>query len=91
MGYAFLKALCPLKLQIPRLGTSPTAASLPALGPSVRTWGVWRGGSARLGDGDLANASVRRGPRNLITAPNIRRVSAFWGSRGTLRTDGFKL
>lgn len=44
MGYAFLKALCPLKLQIPRLGTSPTAASLPAIGPSVRTWGVWGGG-----------------------------------------------
>lgn len=37
MGYAFLKAIC---TEVPRLGTSPTEASLPAIPPSVCTLGT---------------------------------------------------
>lgn len=40
VGYAFLKALCPLLPRVPRMGTSLTAASLPAIPPSVLTLGI---------------------------------------------------
>lgn len=46
MGYAFLKALCPLRPQVPRLGTSPTAAFLPSILCWCALWGLlaqaWR-------------------------------------------------
>lgn len=47
VGYAFLKALCPLLPRLPRMGTSLTAASLPTIPSSVLTLGtsgVWGGG-----------------------------------------------
>lgn len=95
VGYAFLKALCPLLPRVPRMGTSPTEASMPAIPPSVLIPGtsrVWGGGlRPRPGDGGPGSAPGTRGLRGLITALGVRGASAFQGSRGAPRTDGFKL